>query len=816
MSEVSSIQRCSWDQGQICIIGQGGAGKTSLVRILLGESIEGVQSTVGIEQNFVCDRSSITGHRTSDKYCWKKEDADKKRLEPLLARAVHAKRNTSSVEVVEVSPSVSVVSPSKQSGGGSSSSPTGRSAPVQSKDDDDDDVAALMYAAEAVTIFDEQEVIHQIGEANFDELKMLILDLGGQSVFNIMHHLFITPNSVYLIVFNMEWLKPSASELVRNKALSYLRFWINSVIVHTFNSTTRTTATILFVGTHKDKVPSIADHEAISNTLFELVTACPVSPDVIPNKRGENSRGAATLQFFAVDNLVQGLQDATTKHMMEELVKFLSTAPYVKQLKPMTWVKFSDMIRDRRNQLYMSFADTVALAGTVGIPQRDVEALLKFLHEMSVLMWFPDEGLRDVVILDPVGFFVPAITSIIRKHDPTSGDDSTHHDSELHVRCRRFFLIEWRAFLRTGVLDAKLLSMLLEFWAEHESTITLLMIKFGMLVPFATDDSDTNTSFIVPSLLPASSVFVPNSKNYRVCNSCVLVFTLDDSFSKKSFVSKEDLAFEAFLPDGMFSRLLGKLIGWSQETSASCSVEAMDLFLGAASLWFGNQSFRIVEFSELKYILMEIEGLNPCAVQQQVMELAEVTVNECMRNLKCHCLLPFEDGFIPLPSLFASVSKNQSLRLSGGRVLEVAEMKSRFAHFLAAGIARDDFDVFFSYRWNNFDSAFTSKAFSNMTRFSIGDSKHPVYVFLDRERLKAGDNFQEAFATALIHSSVVVPIVSAASFEKLMIHNPSDVDKMLVEWILALEAYESKATRVEKVFPILIGCEDPISKKVGD
>ena len=168
MSEVSSIQRCSWDQGQICIIGQGGAGKTSLVRILLGESIEGVQSTVGIEQNFVCDRSSITGRRDSDRYCWKKEDADKKRLEPMIARALHAKRSTSSVGVVEVSPSVSVVSPSKQSGGGSSSSPTGRSAPVQSKDDDDD--VALMYAAEAVTLFDEQEVIHQIGEANFDEL----------------------------------------------------------------------------------------------------------------------------------------------------------------------------------------------------------------------------------------------------------------------------------------------------------------------------------------------------------------------------------------------------------------------------------------------------------------------------------------------------------------------------------------------------------------------------------------------------------------------------------------------------------------------
>ena len=182
------------------------------------------------------------------------------------------------------------------------------------------------------------------------------------------------------------------------------------------------------------------------------------------------------------------------------------------------------------------------------------------------------------------------------------------------------------------------------------------MIKFGLLVSISTDDSNTETNYVVPSLLPAPPVFIPNSKGFRTFNTCMLVFTLDDSLSKRSYVSREDLMFEAFLPVGLFSRLLGKLICWSQETSASCSIEAMDLSLGAASLWFGNQSFRIVEFSAFKYLFLEIEGLNPFSVQRQVVELAKITVSECMPTLQCHCLVPYEDGFNPLSAIFANTA----------------------------------------------------------------------------------------------------------------------------------------------------------------
>ena len=43
-----------------------------------------------------------------------------------------------------------------------------------------------------------------------------------------------------------------------------------------------------------------------------------------------------------------------------------------------------------------------------------------------------EPGLRDVVILDPIKFFVAPATLLICKHVPTL-DDPTHHLSLIHI-----------------------------------------------------------------------------------------------------------------------------------------------------------------------------------------------------------------------------------------------------------------------------------------------------------------------------------------------------------------------------------------------
>jgi hypothetical protein len=301
-------------------------------------------------------------------------------------------------------------------------------------------------------------------------------------------------------------------------------------------------------------------------------------------------------------------------------------------------------------------------------------------------------------------------------------------------------------------------------------------------------------------------------------NICILAFFGDSDLLARGFVSTSDIIEHAFLPAGLFARILGKLIGWSQDTSSFNNTSSMDLSIGAATLWFGRQAFRVVEFREERHILMEIEGLNPCAVQKKVMELAENAVKECMPMLQCQCLLPYKDeGFVALSELVKSVKDSHPLPLSAGRSLSIADATARYRRFLPGTDQQNEYDVFLSYRWDDYTKDFTSKVSDSMTTRCVGEQKRPVYVFLDRERLRNGENFKTQFANSLLSSSVVVPVFSIKAIDDLKWHDPSIgaydpnwEDNVLIEWILALEgarSYKSgsSSSRVEKIFPIFMG-----------
>ena len=96
-----------------------------------------------------------------------------------------------------------------------------------------------------------------------------IFDFGGQDVFMVIHHLFLTLFGFYIIVFNMEDLRGGAE--TQEKCKKYLFFWVNSILMHTLRKQGDgfLVAPFAFVGTHKDTVSSEADHIAISDFLEE-------------------------------------------------------------------------------------------------------------------------------------------------------------------------------------------------------------------------------------------------------------------------------------------------------------------------------------------------------------------------------------------------------------------------------------------------------------------------------------------------------------------------------------------------------------------
>jgi hypothetical protein len=136
-----------------------------------------------------------------------------------------------------------------------------------------------------------------------------LLDFGGQKAFYSLHSQYLTRNSVYLVVFNMQWLVgPTAYEAAgldgitqRVSCSNYLSFCLNSIHLHT-KPKDRSAAPVLLVGTHRDCIGSPTEHEVISSMIHQKFKASPAFDSTIPFKQGTTSVGRGLLCFYPVNN----------------------------------------------------------------------------------------------------------------------------------------------------------------------------------------------------------------------------------------------------------------------------------------------------------------------------------------------------------------------------------------------------------------------------------------------------------------------------------------------------------------------------------
>jgi hypothetical protein len=164
---------------------------------------------------------------------------------------------------------------------------------------------------------------------------------------------------------------------------------------------------------------------------------------------------------------------------------------------------------------------------------------------MNILLWIEEEQLRDVVIFDPIAYFVAPATVIISKLVPTI-DDSTTHETEIHKRARREMREEYQSLVTSGVLEDGLIPLLLRQYTDRVSVIVRLMVKFCLLVPIIKmkdDDGKIGSNsmtiprlidgvdrYIVPALLPdadASSPLLGKSRLYLLKN-CIMHAILEN------------------------------------------------------------------------------------------------------------------------------------------------------------------------------------------------------------------------------------------------------------------------------------------------
>jgi hypothetical protein len=363
------------------------------------------------------------------------------------------------------------------------------------------------------------------------------------------------------------------------------------------------------------------------------------------------------------------------------------------------------------------------------------------------------------------------------------------------------------------VLSVKLLPILWEKYQQQSEALQMLMVKFGLLVPLRSDASGPVSQYLVPTLLAPAAAGDDNVSNWTdgAFSSCYFVFTLTAELDGSSTVTAAELKRAGFLAGGMFERIVGKALSWSQDTAIGCMFDWQTALLhkDVAVLAFGRQRFRLVHCADIHCVRVDVEGTHPIGVQQKLQDFILSIIAECMKSLLCFPAAAFQSAaedttavqtglcktlqanelLIPLQQLRKASKGESMLARKGGRALmTLPEIKSRYGQWLQLYNLRERYDVFLSYRWGRYDSVFTEQLFDVFTNLSVGAHNRAVEVFLDRKRLQEGRRFKADFAAALTHTLVVVPVVSVDALGRMVEHDPSQADNVLLEWIMILDS----------------------------
>jgi GTPase SAR1 family protein len=672
-----------------------------------------------------------------------------------------------------------------------------------------------------------------------EPLKLNLLDFGGQDAFDNLHHLYVTRASVYVLVFKMECMVGSKSTAeTRQQCIRRLSFWLNSIYLHARGRDASkqegfSVAPVILVGTHKDTVPDPSDHESIKQILDREFDSSPLWRHVVPFHGGTVSSGRGLLNFFPVDNtrkqrdgqpvddVVRAIQAAVQKSLEEE--------EYLKAKVPLQWLRVFDALMLEKEQCDVPFkylTDVEQIASDCGLPfcglslQEEVLRMLKYFNDLGLLMHHDCPTLRHLVVLDTFRCLVNPASIVMCQHDI--------HKLPVHLEARRDCGEDYVELTTRGVLSSNLLNIL---WKGKDTAsiineVTELMVHYGLMLPLHSQDLER--TYLVPSLFPEARLPVTQG----ACTQFVFAFGTEKRikmWERSGHFFAQDVSAVGFCPNGLFSRLTGKIIS---ECQRIYNFPDSKYSRHEISTTFGRLKFVARELKEHNMIQVMVFVETPVALLENLTRLLQVSISELIPNLAFCTAVPVSGspsdfGFLA-DAHFAVLSgangvlecskHNRDFNAGDGSLLSGAQLQHRFGVWLPPSGLRARYDVFLSYRWTGKIEDDLTLGLFNKLSADVLASGRSIDVFLDKRRLEDGRNFQEDFAEALLKSQFPVVIMSSEALKRMAkLESGSGIDNLLLEWTLILELLELK--KMDMCLPIFIGtynqsaptCADAIS-----
>ncbi len=137
-----------------------------------------------------------------------------------------------------------------------------------------------------------------------------------------------------------------------------------------------------------------------------------------------------------------------------------------------------------------------------------------------------------------------------------------------------------------GIISCLLLKAFMEPYPDRGEDVIKLMIRYSLLVKMGPNH------FIAPALLPARSLIEngfddisPVWSSVNRFSRFVFVFASSPTAFSSSAVSLLYCSSHGFLPNGLFQRLIGKCLSWSNETLKSYPSIHNCVFYFTKTLW---------------------------------------------------------------------------------------------------------------------------------------------------------------------------------------------------------------------------------------
>ena len=367
-------------------------------------------------------------------------------------------------------------------------------------------------------------------EVSSGDVRIIILDLGGQEIYYEVHFMFLAPEDVVLMTFDaskglkqpvvcqqrLDRFKAKVATRGMQTNLEVLETLFLSVYSHCGASVkgyiSNRIPTILMIATH---TKGLTDQQK-QNITVEFYKAFEGKPflDHLPTEQSD--------AFHFIDNEAREPEVFTA---VKQIILKASTTTIQKQC-PISYLQFeSTLLEISESKSIITRQEALDIARKAGVEEDKITELLLHYSYKGFLLFYPDvPSLKDIVFVDPQEVS-DLVSSVISTHNcwPSS--------SKLQLSCVRYDTY--------GLLEEALLDDILERCGrpQQKEIILGLLKKFDLAVEVSVSTKfvDEDDSYVTPKngkvfVVPSMLVYNERKVYQKKADDVVVLYHYPDKF----------------------------------------------------------------------------------------------------------------------------------------------------------------------------------------------------------------------------------------------------------------------------------------------